>query len=80
MNTNATPALPMTDLGRLLAGRDGEANLTALNRALEDELGRVRARMAAGLGQAEYVHAGKRALALGSAQLVLKSLRIFLAH
>ncbi len=79
MNASATAPLPMTDLGRLLSGRDAQVNLTQLDRALDDELMRVRRRMAAGLGQEEYVHAGKRVTALQSAQLVLKSVQIYLA-
>jgi len=79
MNAQASAPLPMTDLGRLLSGSQSEANLTRLTRALDDELMRVRAKMAAGLGQADFVHASKRVVALVSAQMVLKSLQIFLA-
>ncbi|MEN9774243.1 MAG: hypothetical protein RL322_1313, partial [Pseudomonadota bacterium] len=44
MKPDAQLPLPMTDLGRLLAGRDAEANLTRLSRALADEELRVRSR------------------------------------
>jgi hypothetical protein len=54
--------------------------LARLNRSLDDELAKVRAKMAAGLGQADYVHAGKRVVALNQAQLVLKSLHIYIQH
>lgn len=79
MNPSANVPLPMTDLGRLLTGRDADAHLTHLTRALDDEVLRVRSRLAAGLGQEDYVRAGKRVTALQHAQAVLKSLQIFLA-
>jgi hypothetical protein len=69
---------PMTDIGRLLADKDSQAHRERLNRTLEDELRRVRAKMAAGLAQQDYVHAGKRVVALTNAQIVLKSLHIYL--
>lgn len=73
------PTEPMTDIGRLLGAKDAQANLERLNRTLEDELRRVRAKMAAGLSQQDYVHAGKRVVALNNAQIVLKSVQIYLA-
>jgi hypothetical protein len=79
MNPSHTATLPMTDLGRLLTGRDAETHLTRLSRVLEDEERRVRARMAAGLNQEEYLRAGRRVVALQHADSVLKSLRIFLS-
>lgn len=79
MNPSATAPLPMTDLGRLLSGRDAEAHLTRLTRVLADEELRVRSRLSAGLGQDDYVRANRRVLALQHAQAVLKSLQIFLA-
>jgi len=69
----------MTDLGRLLSGRNAEGNLTRLTRALADEELRMRSRLAAGLSPDDYVRAGKRVTALQHAQAVLKSLQIFLA-
>jgi hypothetical protein len=69
----------MTDLGRLLSGRDAEAHLTRLTRALADEEQRVRSRLSAGVTQEDYVRANRRVLALQHAQSVLKSLQIFLA-
>ena len=79
MNPTAAAPLPMTDLGRLLSGPHAEAHLTRLMRVLDDELLRVRGRMAAGLAQTDYVHAGKRVVALCNAQMTLKSLHIYLA-
>lgn len=79
MNPSASAPLPMTDLGRLLSGRNAEAHLTRLTRALADEELRMRSRLAAGMGQEDYVRAGKRVTALQHAQAVLKSLQIFLA-
>jgi hypothetical protein len=79
MNPSATVPLPMTDLGRLLSGRNAESNLTRLTRALADEELRVRSRLAAGLNQDDYARANRRVLALQHAQSVLKSLQIFLA-
>jgi hypothetical protein len=82
MNMSQMPAraLPLSDLGRLLSSKDGEAHLTRLNRTLELELSKVRAKMSAGLPQADYVHASKRVVALSNAQNVLKSLHIYVAH
>lgn len=77
MNQPVATVLPMSDLGRLLSGKDAEAHLARLNRSLDDELAKVRAKMAAGLAQADYVHAGKRVVALNQAQLVLKSLHLY---
>ncbi len=78
MSQMSLPALPMSDLGRLLDGPESEAHLARLDRTLEAELAKVRAKMAAGLAQADYVHAGKRVVALCNAQIVLKSLHIYL--
>lgn len=80
MNTQMSAPLPLTDLGRLLRGPQADVHLTALTRALDDEVLRVRGRMAAGLAQAEFVQSSKRVAALHSAQMVLKSLQIYLAH
>lgn len=78
MNPSANTPLPMTDLGRLLISRDGEANLTRLSRVLADEEARVRGRLAAGLNQDDYARACRRVSALQHAEAVLKSLKIFL--
>jgi hypothetical protein len=79
MNQPVATVLPMSDLGRLLSSSDAEAHLARLNRTLDEELSKVRAKMAAGLAQADYVHAGKRMVALLNAQMVLKSLQIYTA-
>lgn len=79
MNQPSATVLPMSDLGRLLSGKDAEAHMARLNRSLDDELAKVRSKMAAGLAQADYVHAGKRVVALLNAQMVLKSLHIYTA-
>lgn len=80
MNAHTQAPLPMTDLGRLLSGKDAQANLTKLLRTLEDESLRVNRKMSQGLSQDDYAHASKRVVALDSAQLILKSLQIYLAH
>jgi hypothetical protein len=80
MNAAAQAPLPMTDLGRLLHGQDAASNLVRLHRALEDEILKVRKKMSVGLNQADYVYASKRVNALANAQVVLKSLQIYLAH
>ena len=80
MNASVQAPLPMTDLGRLLHGPDAESNLVKLHRALEDEILKVRKKMSAGLNQTDYVHASKRVNALSHAQMVLKSLQIYLTH
>lgn len=79
MNPSASIPLPMTDLGRLLSGRNAEAHIIRLTRALADEELRMRGRLSAGLSQDDYVRANRRVLALQHAQAVLKALQIFLA-
>jgi hypothetical protein len=78
-NPSAAPPLPMTDLGRLLCGKNADANLAQLCSILADEDLRVRARMAAGLGQEDYPRAERRLQALRHAEAVLKSIKIFTA-
>jgi len=80
MNAQTQAPLPMTDLGRLLSGPDARVNLTRLLRTLEDEALRVNRKMSQGLSQDDYAHASKRVTALNSAQMILKSLQIFLAR
>jgi|LauGreDrversion4_2_1035121.scaffolds.fasta_scaffold1827954_1 hypothetical protein len=80
MNAHAQAPLPMTDLGRLLSEKDAQMNLTKLLRTLEDESLRVQRKMSQGLSQDDYAHASKRVSALDSAQLILKSLQIYLVH
>ena len=70
----------MTDLGRLLRGNKSGENLECLNQTLDKELSRVRQRMTKGLSKEDYVHACKRVVALNHAQMVLKSVHIYLAH
>jgi hypothetical protein len=72
--------LPMTDLGRLLQGNKSGENLECLHQTLDKELSRVRQRMTKGLSKEDYVHACKRVVALNHAQMVLKSVHIYLAH
>ena len=79
MNHGVAPPPPMTDLGRLLSGRDAEVHLTRLSRVLADEEMRVRRRLAAGLSQEDYARASRRVSALQHAEAVLKSLKIFFA-
>ena len=74
------PALPMTDLGRLLSGPQSGEHLDSLRQTLDNELSRVRQRMTKGLSKEDYVHACKRVVALNHAQMVLKSVHIYLAH
>lgn len=80
MNAMTQAPLPMTDLGRLLSGKDAQTNLTKLLRTLEDESLRVNRKMSQGLSQDDYAHASKRVTALNSAQMILTSLQIYLAH
>ncbi len=80
MNAMTQAPLPMTDLGRLLSGKDAQMNLTKLLRTLEDESLRVNRKMSQGLSQDDYAHASKRVTALNSAQMILTSLQIYLAH
>lgn len=80
MNAHSQAPLPMTDLGRLLSGPDAQTHLTKLLRTLEDEVFRVNRKMGQGLSQDDYAHASKRVTALNSAQMILKSLQIFLAR
>lgn len=77
MNTASTP---MTDLGRLLSGPQAPEHLLKLLRTLEDERIKVGRKMAAGLNQDDYAHASRRISALDSAQMVLKSLQIYLGR
>ncbi len=72
--------LPMTDLGRLLQGKQSDEHLEQLRQTLDKELSRVRQRMTKGLTKEDYVHACKRVVALNHAQVVLKSVHIYLAH
>ena len=72
--------LPMTDLGRLLKGPQSGEHLETLHQTLESELARVRQRMNKGLSKEDYVHACKRVVALNHAQMVLKSVHIYLSH
>jgi hypothetical protein len=72
--------LPMTDLGRLLQGSSSGENMEQLHQTLDKELSRVRQRMTKGLSKEDYVHACKRVVALNHAQMVLKSVHIYLAH
>lgn len=71
-------ALPMTDLGRLLSGPQSGEHLESLRQTLDKELDRVRQRMGKGLSKEDYVHACKRVVALNHAQMVLKSVHIYL--
>jgi len=80
MNAHTQAPLPMTDLGRLLSGNEASANLTRLLRSLEDEASKVQRKMSQGLSQDDYAHASKRITALNSAQLILKSMGIYLNH
>jgi hypothetical protein len=78
MNNSITSPESMTDLGRLLAGPQGEQNLELLTRSLNDEAFRVKATISAGLSADDYGRACRRADALQYAIVTLKSLRIFL--
>jgi hypothetical protein len=73
-------ALPMTDLGRLFVGPQSAEHLETLQQTLVRELERVRQRMTKGLSKEDYVHACKRVVALNHAQMVLKSVHIYLSH
>lgn len=80
MNAQTQAPLPMTDLGRLLSGNEASVNLTRLLRSLEDEVSKVQRKMRQGLSQDDYAHASKRITALNSAQMILKSMVIYLNH
>jgi hypothetical protein len=71
-----TPS-PMTDLSAMLTGPMGEANLTKLLRACEDEVGNLKRKMAVGLSNEEYVKVAKHTFALINAQIVLKSIQTY---
>jgi len=71
-----TPS-PMTDLSAMLTGPMGEANLTKLLRACEDEVGNLKRKMAVGLSNEEYVKVAKHTFALITAQIVLKSIQTY---
>lgn len=78
MNHSMPAPEAMTDLGRLLAGPQGEHARNRLLRILADEEMRVRRQMNAGLDAGSYARADRRILALQHAEAVLKSLSIFL--
>lgn len=79
MNTGLITPEPLTDLGRLLVGSQGEGNLKLLTKALTDEEFRVKAQMSQGLSASEYAYAGRRVTALQYASATLKSLQLFLS-
>lgn len=78
MNNSITAPGAMTDLGRLLAGPQGEHNLELLTRSLNDEAYRLQATISAGLSADDYGRVCRRADALQYAIVTLKSLRMFL--
>ncbi len=78
MNFGLASPEPMTDLGRLLTGPQGDDNLNYLLRALGDEEMRVTRLLSTGLEKEQYARALRRVTALQYASIVLKSLRIFL--
>lgn len=79
-SAGSAPTEPMTDLARLLAGPRADANLRVLLQALETDAQRVSQEMRRGLGPEDYAQAEHRLRALGCAQLILKSLQIYLAR
>ena len=80
MNSTPPASEPMTDLARLLSGPEALANLARLLATLDAETQQVKRAINRGLGQEEFARANARVLALGSAQLILKSLQIYLAR
>jgi len=79
MNTGLMTPEPLTDLGRLLVGSQGEGNLKLLTKALTEEEFRVKAAMSKGMSESEYAYASRRITALQYANATVKSLQLFLS-
>lgn len=67
----------MSDIGRVLASKDGEFALKKFNDIIQAEVGQVERRMRSGLDKKEYQACEEQLKSLQSAKLILKSIHLY---